>query len=376
MSGGYDRLVADTTALITAMDVFPVRLTLKDPIPMASGVIASTGNVLVRLRSDEGMVGWGEGVEAPALTGQRQRDIVTDLEAIRHLVVGSDAAGIGSIWAAIKGARPSASTALGAIDIALHDLVGRARGVPAHVLIGGAVRDRVPSLTLVGSGDGRADLARLEQRRAQGFTWFKIKLGMAAPDVEWATVASAVDVAGPDGVVCGDANEAWEEAEALRFLDGLTPGVRFVEQPVSRDDPASLLRVAEKSPVPICADESAGSIEAVRGFAGTSLGGVSLKLIKHGGITGVMRGADICAEAGLAVNLAGKVIESSISAAANLHCAAAMERIDYGCSPANQGVVLDVSETPIAVESGSFPVPTASGLGVEVDEGLVRCLTG
>jgi L-alanine-DL-glutamate epimerase-like enolase superfamily enzyme len=376
MRGRYDRLVADTTVLITAMDVFPIRLTLQAPIPMASGVIASTGNVLVRLRSSDGVVGWGEGVEAPVLTGQRQGDIVTDLEAIRHLVVGSDAAGIGSIWGAIRDARPSASTALGAIDIAVHDLLGRTRGVPAHALIGGAVRDRVPSLTLVGSGDGRRDLARLEERRAQGYTWFKIKLGMAPSEVEWATVASALAVAGPEGVVCGDANEAWDETEALRFLEGLTPGVRFVEQPVPRVDPASLLRVADQSPVPICADESAGSLEAVRGFAGTSIGGVSLKLIKHGGITGVMRGAAICAEAGLAVNLAGKVIESSISAAANVQCAAAMESIDYGCSPANQGVVLDVSEAPITVEGGSFPVSTAPGLGVEVDEGLVRRLAG
>ncbi|HEY6634880.1 MAG TPA: enolase C-terminal domain-like protein [Acidimicrobiia bacterium] len=368
--------MADTPVRITAMDVFPIQLTLADPIPMASGAIASTGNVLVRLRSDEGLVGWGEGVEAPALTGHRQGDIVTDLEAIRHMVVGSDAAGIGSIWAAIRETRPAASTALGAVDIALHDLVGRALGVPAHVLIGGAARDMVPALTLVGSGDGRRDLAKLEERSAAGFTWFKIKLGMAPSEVEWATVLSALDLVGPDGVVCGDANEAWDEAEALRFLDGLTPGVRFVEQPVPRDDPASLLRVADRSPVQICADESAGSLDAVRGFAGTSIGGVSLKLIKHGGITGVMRGAATCAEAGLAVNLAGKVIESSISAAANLHCAAAMESIDYGCSPANQGVVLDVTETPITVESGWFPVPPAPGLGVEVDEGLVRRLRG
>jgi L-alanine-DL-glutamate epimerase-like enolase superfamily enzyme len=106
----------------------------------------------------------------------------------------------------------------------------------------------------------------------------------------------------------------------------------------------------------------------VIGFLGTAVGGVSLKLIKHGGITGVMRGAAICAAGGLSVNLAGKVIESSISAAANLHCAAAMDRIDFGCSPANQGVVSDVAEQPIRVDRGVFTVPLGPGLGVEVDE--------
>ena len=101
---------------------------------------------------------------------------------------------------------------------------------------------------------------------------------------------------------------------------------------------------------------------------------MSLKLIKHGGMTGVMRGAAICATAGLGVNLAGKVIESSVSAAANLHCAAAMDAVDFGCSPANQGVVQDVTETPITATNGHFDVPKGPGLGIEVDEGMVRRL--
>jgi L-alanine-DL-glutamate epimerase-like enolase superfamily enzyme len=53
-----------------------------------------------------------------------------------------------------------------------------------------------------------------------------------------------------------------------------------------------------------------------------------------------------------------------------------MDRVDFGCSPANQGVIQDVSETPIIVTEGVFPVPTGPGLGVEVDEGMVRLLAG
>jgi muconate cycloisomerase len=230
-------------------------------------------------------------------------------------------------------------------------------------------------LTLVGSGDGSADADKLAEKHDQGFRWFKIKLGMADPAVELGTLAKASELAGEDGVVCGDVNEGWDEDEARAFLGQLDGHeVRFIEQPVDRADRAALLRLAETSPVSLCADESAGSLEAVIGFVGTAVGGVSLKLIKHGGITGVMRGAAICSAGGLGVNLAGKVIESSISAAANLHCAAAMDRIDYGCSPANQGVLLDVSETPIAIEHGVFSVPTGPGLGVEVDESMVKSL--
>ena len=150
--------------------------------------------------------------------------------------------------------------------------------------------------------------------------------------------------------------------------------MRFIEQPIPRGDPDLLMSLAESSPIPICADESAGSLADVLAFAGSPVRGVSLKLIKHGGITGVMRGARMCAESGLEVNLAGKVIESTISAAANLHCAAAMPGVEYGCSPANQGVVADVSEDPVTVDRGGFAVPQGPGLGVEVDRDLVRSL--
>jgi muconate cycloisomerase len=360
---------------IQSIDVHPITMTLRNPIPMASGVIGSTGNVLVRLVTDEGLAGWGEGVEAPALTHKRQEDIVADLDALTPLLIGADPTQRTALWNMMIGAKPEASTAIGAIDIALHDLTGRALGVPAHQLLGGLVRDVVPALTLVGSGDPSADADRLADRHDDGYRWFKIKLGMADAASELATLAKAAETVGDDGVVCGDVNEAWDEETAAGFL-GQVDGerVRFIEQPVSRDDRDALLRLAAGSPVALCADESAGSLASVAGFAATAMGGVSLKLIKHGGMTGVMRGAAICAASGLSVNLAGKVIESSISAAANLHCAAAMDRIDYGCSPANQDVAQDVTESPVTVIQGSFAVPTGPGLGIEVDDDMVRSL--
>ncbi len=361
---------------IESMEIHPITMALKAPIPMANGVIENSGNVLVKLVTDDGLIGWGEGVEAPSLTHQRQADIVADLQVLTSTVIGSDPMRRTELWNRLIAARPSAATALGAIDIAIHDLAGRALGVPIHQLIGGAVRDRIPALTLVGSGDASADAEKLAERYERGFRWFKIKLGMAPAEVELGTLAKAAELVGADGVVCGDVNEGWDEAEAKSFLDQLDGGrIRFIEQPVPRTDREAFLRLAASSPVKLCADESAGSLAAVIGFLGTPVGGVSLKLIKHGGITGVMRGAGICSAGGLGINLAGKVIESSISAAANLHCAAAMDQIDFGCSPANQGVVQDVSESPITLDNGEFTIPTGPGLGFDVDEDLVRRLT-
>ncbi len=103
-------------------------------------------------------------------------------------------------------------------------------------------------------------------------------------------------------------------------------------------------------------------------------GGVSLKLIKLGGISGVMRGAVVCDTLGLEINLAGKIAESSIAAAANLHCAAAISDLRFGCSTGNQSNAADVTESPILMSDGEFNIPTGPGLGVEVDETMVKAL--
>jgi len=89
----------------------------------------------------------------------------------------------------------------------------------------------------------------------------------------------------------------------------------------------------------------------------------------------VMRGAVLCDSLGLAINLAGKVAESSIAAAANLHCAAAMSELAFGCSPGNQAVGTDVTQMPVKAIAGVFTVPAENGLGVEVDEDLVAALS-
>jgi muconate cycloisomerase len=135
-----------------------------------------------------------------------------------------------------------------------------------------------------------------------------------------------------------------------------------------------MARVATASPIPICADESAHSLQDIAAFGPTAVAGVSLKLIKLGGISGVMRGAVVCDTVGLEINLAGKIAESSIAAAANLHCAGAISDLRFGCSTGNQSNAADVTESPIRMSDGIFEIPTGPGLGVDVDETLVKAL--
>lgn len=357
---------------IASVETFPISVPLAKPIAMSHVTIGATDNVLVKITSDDGTVGWGEATPAMDVTGENQGRIIAAVEELGERIVGRDAMDRTGIWLDLTRTVYGNTSAIGAIDIALHDLAGRALGVPVHELIGGAHRRRIPALTLMGSGRTSADLDVFEQRYSAGYRWFKLKLGIGTPDVEATTLLGMAGEYG-DTVVTADTNGGWDEHTSLRFLAQLAgSAVRFVEQPVLST--AALVRLAERSPVAICADESARSLDTLVTLGQTAIAGVSLKLIKHGGITGVMRGAALCDQLGLAINIAGKIAESSVAAAANLHCAAAVSDTTFGCSPGNQTISADVTESAPVFEDGVFVVPDGPGLGVDVDETLVKAL--
>lgn len=359
---------------ITSVTAYPITLTLDPPVKMSHITIAQSHNVLVKVETDEGIVGWGEGVTAARLTGETQSRIEASMDYVAGLVVGEDALARTPLWNKMTGALYGNETAIGALDIALHDIAGKAYGVPANQLIGGAFRDAIPVIAFIGSGDPAADAADTKEKYAAGYRWFKVKLGLADPATELDTIAAVCEAVGPGAVIGADANEAWTEGEAVRFMSELGGlPIRFFEQPIRQGDPAGLARIADRVPVPVCADQSVHSLADIRYFATTSVGGISLKLVKLGGITGVMRGAHLCEQTHMQINLAGKVAETSIAAAANLHAAAAMQKIDWGVSPGNQGIVADVTE-PMELVDGALAVPQRPGLGVDVDEDRLEAL--
>lgn len=353
---------------ITAVEAVPITVPLSKPIIMSHITVERSHNVLVRVETDGGLVGWGEGVEATDLTGDTQESIKAAVEHIAPRLLGRDPLRRTQLWWEMGKMIYANETAIGAIDMALFDVAGKAHGVPVYELLGGKMRDRVPALTMVGSGKPEDDIAAAVAKHANGYTWFKVKLGIGDPADELDTVRGIREELPPNCVVSGDANQGWDERTSIRFLQALDGyDVKFIEQPIPQGDNAALVRIAHASPISICADQSIHSFNDILAFGRTGVAGVGLKLVKLGGITGVMRGAALAESLGLQINLSGKIAESSVAATANVHCAAAMRAVEFGCSPANQGVSEDVTTTPLAVVDGHFEVPTGPGLGVDVD---------
>jgi muconate cycloisomerase len=292
------------------------------------------------------------------------------------MLVGEDAWMRPALMRRLGAALIGNSGAHSAIDLALLDLAGRAANVPAIDLIGGALRRAVAPMWLLGNATPDQDAAEATQKRAEGFAFFKVKVGAKSIDGDIASTLAVRAALGPDVPICADANGGFTSAAARRYLDGTrAAGLMFLEQPLGAHDLKGLAALCRVSPIPLGADEGIHSLHDVAAHADAGAGGVSLKLIKLGGVSAALEAARACERLGLAVNIAAKIAESGIASAAAIHLACAVPSADWGVSLTHFYLAEDIVRHPLAIARGTVALPQTPGLGVEVDEAAVARLT-
>jgi muconate cycloisomerase len=266
------------------------------------------------------------------------------------------------------------NAAKAAIEMALHDLVGRATNRPAYALLGDKCRSRIALLGVISNGELAADLRDAEKKKGEGFQAFKIKVGIDKPLIDGERTRQVCRLLGPGLLICSDANQGWSTAEALQYAGAIAgSGLDFFEQPVHADDIAGMAAVAAAAEFAIGADVSIHSLEDIRRHHERKAArGVSLKTIKLGGMRSVMAAGLLCEQLGMAVNVSCKTGESSLAGAAGLHIAAALPQMSWGLTLSHEGLADDVTARPIRVERGHVEVSNRPGLGIDVDEDRVR----
>lgn len=368
-----DRRVAGSTT-IRRIEAFRVRLPLRKAMRMAGVELSYARNLVVRVTSDDGVAGWGEAAEAPSMTGETVNSMYAAVLYLAPYMIGlqaDDWVAIDREWAWRLHGNHAAKSAL---DMALLDLTARRRGVPMHALWGPARRESVQVLWLIGTGSLEGDVAEACTRRAEGFTAFKIKVGIGDALADARRTQAICDVLGDGMLIGADANQGFDEPAAIEYVRAVENTLLdFVEQPVAGYDLKAMARVAAASGVAIGADEGIHSeLDIRRHHDLHAAEGCSLKAIKLGGPRAVLQAGQVCHALGMRVNLACKIAESSIASAALLHLAAVVPALDWGCSPSNQYLAEDLVTVPITVDGGYATVPAGPGLGIEVDEGRLR----
>ncbi len=169
---------------IKAIEPLAVSLPMKKPVQMAGETVAQAENVFVRIESDAGALGWGEAAAAPTMTGETIASMMAAIELLRPKLLGRAAYDFAGAAAAMDAQLYGNSGAKAAIDMALHDLVGRASGRPVYALFGDKQRSRIPVLAVIGSEDAAADLREAQARWNAGYRAFKIKVGLGSPEAD------------------------------------------------------------------------------------------------------------------------------------------------------------------------------------------------
>lgn len=358
---------------IKSIEPFAVSLPMKKPVIMAGEEVRRADNVLVRVTASDGRIGWGEAASAPVMTGETIESIVTAVHYIAPALAGRDPRDINGALQAMDGRMYGNHGAKAAIEIALHDLSALAAGVPMHALLGKKQRRRMPLLAVVGGGDYEGDLQDAAKKKAEGFTAFKIKVGVDTAAKDAARTRAICGVLGGGVLISADANQGFTRDEALayvRAVDG--SGLGFFEQPVMADDLDAMAAVAAATPLAVGADEGIHSLEDIRRHhARRAASGVSLKAIKLGGVRALAAAGRLCGELGMRVNISCKTGESSVACAAALHAASVVPNLDWALTLTHGALGADVVAAPIATAYGHVEPLDRPGLGISVDESAV-----
>jgi L-alanine-DL-glutamate epimerase-like enolase superfamily enzyme len=359
---------------IKRIEPIAVSLPMKKPVFMAGVEIRQADNMLLRIESDNGIIGWGEAASAPTMTGETVESMVAAAFYLAPALIGRSAEDIAGAIATMRRSMYGNNGAKAAIEMALHDLVGRATGQPAYALLGGKRRSSIALLGILSNADLEGDQRDATRMKAEGYKAFKVKVGIDRPLIDAERTRRVCDALGSGLLISSDANQGWSTDEAVQYVRAVAgSGLDFFEQPVLADDLAGMAAVAAAADCAIGTDEGIHGLDDIRRHHEQKAArGVSLKTIKLGGMRGVIAAGELCEQLGMSVNVACKTGESSIACAAGVHISAALPQISWALSVTNGGLAEDVTAQPVRGKGGHIEVSDRPGLGVEVDEDRVR----
>jgi muconate cycloisomerase len=341
--------------------------------------VTAQNYVIAQVRLANGVVGIGE---AATLGGPRwSEESVEGIKAtidtyLAPALIGTRADLFEQAGALMDAAAKRNNAAKAALDTALTDAVGRTLGISAATLLGGAVRQSIPVLWTLASGDPGQEIEEAERKLAARLhDTFKIKIGAQSPETDLSRLRRLAAALEGRARLIVDANQAWDEITAVRCLPVLRElDVKLVEQPVPAWNVPGLARLRARSQVPLMADECVFSPHDMLAIANAAAADVvSLKLVKHGGSLNTRKVAAVAEAAGIGL-YGGCLLESSIGAAAHLQVFATLRELAWGCEHFGPQILTDDLVTaPLRFADFQVQLPSGPGIGVTLDQDKLRC---
>jgi L-rhamnonate dehydratase len=364
------------------VDVEPLALRL-DRVD-ASRADGTQDAFLVRVHTDEGVVGVGEADTSPYVA----RTIVempashSIARGVRELLVGEDPLQVDRLWQLLfhgtdhYGRGGAALHVISAIDMALWDICGKVAGRPVCDLLGGRRVDRVPVYASEVMPETADEVRQIAERAvAAGYAALKLGWGPLGRDLggDVELIRTAREAVGPDRALMIDGGRAYTVKRALELLRHVEDErLYWFEEALAPDDLDGYRRLSDAAGVRIAAGEADSGLRpfhelALRGHVDV----LQPDVARCGGFTVARRIGELAREC--SVEIVPHCFSTGVLVAASLHFVATLDRATWSeFSVADSPLVNGILAKPFALQEGALDVPTGPGLGIELDEEMIQ----
>lgn len=367
---------------IKKIEISHLQIKLKTPYKLSKlyGTLYTTQPIVVKISTDEGIVGYGETDPMPLFTGESPETVVVVLEKyLAPVLIGHDPLNISKIHRLMDSSIKDMHLAKAAIDMAIYDIIGKFSGMHVSNFLGGKIHDKLPLMGSVGGGSPEDNIKEvLKSIDEIGYKSYMIKIGGEDVGYDAERVQAIRHAVGPDYPLILDANQGWDVRQSMQFLKKIENcNIDLFEQPVQAWNIDGLKKIKDSTNILISADESLLSMEHAKQLIKERAVDVfSIKVSKTGGIYPTKQIVELANIYGIDC-LFNSMIEEGITQAASFAIGASTNNLyEYGhayFSPLR--LEDDITNFSDYIKNGEISLPDVPGLGIEVDEEKLKKYT-
>ena len=344
------------------------------PHKMAVATMQTQTLVLIKIQTLDGFTGWGEATTIGGLGygEESPESIKTNIDTyFTPLLKSLSNLNIAQILQVLEKNINGNRFAKCAIQTALLDIQAQKLNLPLSELLGGRLRNSVPVLWVLASGDTDKDIAEAQKMLAnKRHNFFKLKIGSRSVEADVEHVLTIKKALGSEVSIRVDVNRAWTELEAIKGIQLLQDGgIDLIEQPCAIDNIDAMERLTRRFDIAIMADESLTGPASAYQLAKRNAASVfAVKVAQSGGL---IQGRDVATIANLAgIDLyGGTMLEGAVGTIASAHLFSTFKNLAYGTELFGPLLLTEeILKTPLQYENYELVLPTSAGLGIEIDE--------
>jgi L-alanine-DL-glutamate epimerase-like enolase superfamily enzyme len=328
-------------------------------------------NIIVKVLTDSGSVGFGSAAPAAVITGETVGSVIGGVEHIRDNLIGMEVEDCERIFQCLNSCIIGSTSAKAAVDMAIYDLIAKSLNIPLYRLLGGMTNEVQTDITISLDTEKKM-IVESREKVSRGFGLLKVKVG-GDPELDIRRLQAIYQAIGSEVRIRIDANQGWSAKEAVwvgRELEKKGVVIELMEQPVPAHDFEGLRYVRDNIAFPVYADESVFSPrDALQLIQMKAVDGLNIKLMKCGGIYNGLKITAIAETAGIPCMI-GSMMECHISVTAAAHLAASRSVISRYDLDAPLFCSMNPAEGGISYQGARIIFPDFPGLGIE---GLVPC---